>query len=121
MTYRVLLQRLARADLAESYNYAACRASLTADRWLDRFQGALGTLAHNPQRCPFARENGKVELELREFHFGKWPNVFRVIFTIDGYLVRILRIRRAQRRLLTRQQIEDALRAEPPANEDDGS
>lgn len=119
MTYHVLLQRLARADLAESYAHAARRAPLTADRWLDRFQRALGTLGHNPQRCPFARENGKVELELREFHFGKRPNVFRVIFTIDGPLVRVLRIRRAQRRLLTRRQIEDAFRADQLANEDD--
>jgi plasmid stabilization system protein ParE len=119
MTYRVLLQRLARADLAESYDYAARRAPLTADRWLDRFQRALGTLAHNPQRCPLARENGKVELELREFHFGKRPNVFRVIFTMDGPSVRVLRIRRAQRRLLTRRQIENALRADQLANEDD--
>ncbi len=86
MTYRVFFQRLARADLAESYNYAARRAPLTAGRWLDRFQRALGTLARKPERCPFARENGKVELELREFHFGKRPNVFRVIYTIDGAL-----------------------------------
>jgi plasmid stabilization system protein ParE len=56
MTYRVFLQRLARADLAESYDYAARRAPLTAQRWLDRFQRALGTLARNPQRCPFAHK-----------------------------------------------------------------
>jgi hypothetical protein len=45
---------------------------------------------------------------LRELHFGKRPNVFRVVFTIDGNTVRILRIRRAQRRWLTRRQTEDA-------------
>jgi plasmid stabilization system protein ParE len=119
MTYRVFLQRLAREDLAGSYGYVARRAPVTAGRWLDRFQRALGTLARNPQRCPFARENGKVELELREFHFGTRPNVFRVIYTIDGPLVRILRMRRAQRRLLSRRQIKQALRTEQPANEDD--
>jgi hypothetical protein len=36
------------------------------------------------------------------------PHVFRVIFTVDGASVRILRIRRAQRRALTRRQLERA-------------
>jgi hypothetical protein len=53
-----------------------------------------------------------VDVELREYLFGKKPYVFRVIFTIDGEVVRILRIRRAQRRYLTRSQIEEAFRAE---------
>jgi plasmid stabilization system protein ParE len=121
MNYYVIVQRLARVDLAGAYQYAARRAPQTASRWLDRFERALRTLARNPQRCPFARENGKVEVELREFHFGKRPNVFRVIFTIDEPAVRILRIRRAQRRLLTRRQLEDALRPEDPLNESDAS
>ena len=118
MTYSVVVQRLARADLVEAYHYAARRAPQTASRWLDRFETALTTLARNPQRCPFARENGKVDLDVREFHFGKRPNVFRVIFTIDGAAVRVLRIRRAQRRPLTRRQIEDAFRSQepPPSN-----
>jgi len=56
-----------------------------------------------------ARENRKVDIELREYLFGKRPFVFRVIFTIDGETVRILRIRRAQRRFLTRDEIDEAL------------
>ena len=120
MTHRVVLQRLARGDLADAYGYAARRAPHTAARWLDRFQTALGTLARNPERCPFARENGKVDVVLREFHFGTRPNVFRVIFTIDGAAVRVLRIRRAQRRMLTRRQIEHIVRDEPDGENDVG-
>jgi len=108
MSHHVLVQRLARKDLADAYQYAARRAPQTARRWLDRFEAALRTLAHHPERWPLARENGKVELEVREFHFGKRPHVFRVIFTVDGASVRILRIRRAQRRALTRRQLERA-------------
>jgi plasmid stabilization system protein ParE len=109
MTYAVDLQRLAFEDLREAYRWAAAGAPEAADRWLDRFQASLQTLDHNPERCPFARENGKVEVEIREFLFGKRPYVFRVVFTIDDETVRILRIRRAQRRLLTRIEIEEAL------------
>lgn len=110
MKFRVLLQRLALEDLREAYEWASRYAPHTAARWLDRFQDALNTLGTNPQRCPFACENGKVAVEVREFHFGKRPSVFRVIFTIEADTVRVLRIRRAQRRALTRRQIEDALR-----------
>jgi len=108
MPYRVVLQRLAVRDLDEAYRYAARHAPLTAGRWLDRFQAALATLADDPQRQPHARENGKVEAELREHPFGRRPNVDRSIFFVDGTTVRVLRIRRAQRRALTKRQIEEA-------------
>jgi plasmid stabilization system protein ParE len=108
MLYRVVLQRLANQDLEEAYIKVAKNAPWTASRWLDRFQMALQTLDTNPERCPTARENAKVSIELREFHFGKKPYVFRTIFTVDGQTVRILRIRRAQRRYLTRQEIDEA-------------
>jgi plasmid stabilization system protein ParE len=112
MSRRVVLQRLAAEDLDEAYRRAAENAPLAAARWLERFEASLATLAKNPERCPFARENGKTALEVREILFGRRPHVFRVIFTIDTDAVRILRILRAQRRLLTRSQIEAALEEE---------
>ncbi|MCA9124481.1 MAG: transposase [Planctomycetaceae bacterium] len=44
-----------------------------------------------------------------ELLHGHKPYVFRIIFVIDRSLVRILRVRRGQRRNLTEQQLEDAL------------
>jgi len=84
----------------------------TAFRWLQRFQGALETLDHNPERCPLARENDKVDVDVREFLFGKRPYVFRILFVIDGETVRVLRIRRAQRRFLRQGEIKDALESD---------
>ncbi len=110
MNFQVVLQRLARQDLREAYQWAARHAPETAKRWLDRFQDALRTLESQPERCPFARENLRVDVEIREFHFGKRPYRFRAIYTIEPPVVRILRIRRAQRRPLTRRQIDEALR-----------
>jgi plasmid stabilization system protein ParE len=108
MKYRVVVLRLAVVDLESAFAWAARRAPQTALRWLDRFHKALESLADNPQRCPLAKENPKVTIEIRELLFGRRPNVFRVIFTIRGDCVRILRIRRAQRRFLSRTQIEQA-------------
>jgi plasmid stabilization system protein ParE len=114
MTYRVILQRLAIQDLDDAFVWAARKAPATAARWLDRFQAALQRLDTNPQRCPRAREHLKVDVELREILFGKTPNAYRAIFTIDGDTVRVLRIRRAQRRPLTRKQIDEASEQEKP-------
>jgi plasmid stabilization system protein ParE len=75
--------------LDDAFVWAARRAPATAARWLDRFQAALQRLDTNPQYCPAARENRKVDVELREILFGKTPNVYRVVFMIDGDTVRV--------------------------------
>ena len=108
MSYRVVIQRLAVQDLDTAYQQAAKHAPQTAGRWLTRFEQAIATLSDYPERCPLARENTKTDLELREFLFGRRPNVFRVIYTINHDIVRILRIPRAQRRFLSKKQIRDA-------------
>lgn len=108
MKYRVVLQRFAQQDLDEACLWAAKRAPETAAKWLDRFHHALQSLAVHPDRCPLAAESRKAPFELREYLFGKRPYVFRVVFTIDSKTVRILRILRAQRRNLTRRQIDEA-------------
>jgi len=109
MTHRVVVQRLARQDLEEAYLWAARRAPETAARWLRRFQDALQTLNTKPERCPLAPESRKSDVSLRQWLFGKRPNVFRVVFAIDQDVVRILRILRGQRRFLSRKQIDEAV------------
>lgn len=109
MTYRVKLQRLAASDLQAYFEYVARFSRPDAIRWLDRFHAAMQTLDERPDRCSWARENGTVHVELREFLFGKRPAVFRVIFTIDADTVRVLRIRRGQRRTLSPDELRDSL------------
>ena len=111
MTYRVFLQRLAKDDLRTAHLWAAKRAPVSAARSLGRFQESLETLERNPQRCPLARESRKAGIEVREHHFGKRPYVFRSLFIVDESTVRILRIRRAQRRPLTLAELQQALNA----------
>jgi len=107
--YEVVLHSQARADLDDAFQNAARHAPDTACRWVDRFQQALNTLSRNPQRCPLAPESRFVDEDSHEFHFGRRPNVFRVFFWIDEPYVRILRIRRASRRDLTRRDLEQAI------------
>lgn len=107
--YHVIVQKRALADLQEADDYAARQAPTAAAQWLDRFQSSLKSLRHNPERCSLAHESPRSPRELREFLFGRRPNVFRVVFTIDGDAVRILRIRRSARRFLSQTDIRDAL------------
>lgn len=100
MIFQVRLQSAAVEDLDAAFQYAASHSPVSAERWLGRFKTALQTLEHNPNRCPLAAESSRSHRQLREFLFGKRPFVFRVIFTVDGDCVHILRICRAQRRPL---------------------
>lgn len=114
MIYRVILSRRAVNDLDESYLWAVRHAPFTAAAWRARFYDKLQTLTKNPQRCGFARENRKVPIEIRQLLFGKRPNIYRVLFTLDGGVVRILRIRRAQQRFLSRRELDEASGPELP-------
>jgi ParE-like toxin of type II ParDE toxin-antitoxin system len=109
MKSRVQLQRLAKRDLWAVYRRVTARAPATAARWLNRFERTLQTLDERPDRCPLAHESAKVRIDVRVLLFGRSPNVFRVLFTVGGDAVRILRIRRAQRRFLSRGELEESL------------
>jgi len=106
--YKVVFHTQAQADLDDAYHNAARQAPQTASRWVDRFEQALTTLSRHPERCPLAIETRFTSEEVHEFHFGRRPNVFRVLFWIDGSRVRVLRIRRASRRSLKSREINKA-------------
>jgi plasmid stabilization system protein ParE len=58
---------------------------------------AIRSLTTNPERCPLASEVSELGLELRELLYGKRPGVYRILFTIDGQTVNIVRVRHAAR------------------------
>lgn len=105
MKYRVRLQPAAIDDLDQAYRNAARHAPRTAARWYNRFYEALESLETNPQRCSKASENHRSKRELYQYLYGKRPNVFRVIFTVEDDTVWILRIHRAARRGLTQREL----------------
>ena len=85
-------------DLEKYYRFVWKQGGNQASAWYDRFIAHLKSLDRTPQRCPIARESKRVYFEVGEMHFGQHPNVFRILFTIDSDIVRILCIVRAQRR-----------------------
>lgn len=109
MKFKVVLQRHARRDIWGVHGWIAERAPLAADKWLDNLQAKIKTLEDAPDRCPLVAERHRLHFDVRELLHGHKPYIFRIIFVIDGRVVRILRIRRGQRRNLTEQQLKDAL------------
>ena len=88
MKYRVLIQPPAAEDLDEAYRWIAERSLTSAVRWLDSLLHAIRTLESFPRRCPRAPEDDAFEEEIRQLLHGE----YRVLFTIDGDLVRILHV-----------------------------
>jgi plasmid stabilization system protein ParE len=69
-------------------------------RWFRGLNEAIESLSTLPKRCRLAPENASVPFEMRQLLYGKRPHMYRVLFTIDGDVVYVLRIRHGRRRRL---------------------
>ena len=67
----------------------------SADRWLTRIRTAVLALAEDADRHPEADEATDLGLDLRCKLFDRRPHVYRILFTIDGKSVNVLRVRHA--------------------------
>lgn len=98
MAFRVELSASAERDSDEILTWLAKRhAGRTGINWYLGLQDALESLASMPFRCALAPENDGVPFELRQLLYGRRPHTYRILFTIEGEVVRVLRIRHARR------------------------
>jgi plasmid stabilization system protein ParE len=63
-----------------------------AARWYDGISDAIISLARNPLLGHKAQENERFPFELYELLYGKRMNKHRILYTIQGGVVSILRI-----------------------------
>ena len=74
--------------------WAENRSSEQAQCWFHGIYDAFDTLEQHPERCPLARENSLLPIELRELHYGLGDRpTHRIIFTVRPDSVVILTIR----------------------------
>jgi hypothetical protein len=59
------------------------------------------SLAEFPDRCPIAPENAKFLFEVRQLIYGRNPHWYRILFTIQGETVSVLRGRHGRRERLS--------------------
>lgn len=88
--YRVYIAGKAFDEIKSQFYYIRENSPQAAANWLRKIHVAIDTLERFPRRCSFARENEHVEDELRQLIFKKnW----RILFTIAGDVVHVLRVR----------------------------
>lgn len=95
----MVILRLAGCDIELAYQFAQRVAPAAAANWLAGLLKTVNSLSQQPQRCGRIWERLRLSEDLRELHYGRYPNVYRLIFTIKDDEVRVLRVIRSQRRL----------------------
>ena len=67
MKYRVIFTERAERELEQAAEWWAEHRSVDqARRWYAGFSDVIASLAQNPERCPFAPENGRFPYDIRE-------------------------------------------------------
>src|SRR5689334_19706499 len=102
MVFRVELAERAQRDVSAIYDWLHSeQAGDAGERWFGALRTAIASLSDVPSRCPLAPENRDASVEVRQLLYGRRPHIYRVLFTIEGDVVRVLHIRHARRRQAT--------------------
>lgn len=101
MAFRVETSAEAEADTEEIFDWLVSQhAGEAGMRWFLALEEAIASLATLPERCPPAPENTTFHFEVRQLLYGRRPNVYRILYTIEGDTVYILHIRHGRRKPL---------------------
>lgn len=93
--FELLLTEPARRDMEAAFTWwAEHRSAEQAARWYDGIANAIFSLQQMPQRCAAAPETQLLEQGIRQLPYGLGQRpTHRIVFTIDGNTVVILRVR----------------------------
>ena len=107
MTYHVtILPRAKRQMLDQALWWARNRSIEQAFGWLDGFEQALASLAHDPEQCPIARESDAFEFQVRQLHYGvRNKPTHRAVFEIRGREVIVHAIRHLAQQDMTPEEL----------------
>lgn len=95
-TYKVEPTKRALADADEAFMWLYNEAPEAALQWYDGLLEALRSLERSPLRWGLAREDIFFEQEIRQLIYGR----YRVLFSVEGKTVFVLRIRHGARETL---------------------
>jgi plasmid stabilization system protein ParE len=99
MAFRVEPTKTAKQDLRNILAWLRSQEAGEAGlRWYEGMEKAMASLAEFPARCPIARESASMPFEMRQLLYGSKRYRFRILFTIEGETVFILRIRRGSQK-----------------------
>lgn len=95
MAFQISFTRKALSDVmvAEKWVVEVGKGSLA--RWRTKFYRAIEALERDPNPYALSDEAERFGKPVREWHFGKYPHIYRIFFTIEGTSVVIHRLRHA--------------------------
>lgn len=94
--YRVEPTDKALVDAGKAYFWINEQSEEAALRWYEGLMKAFRSLEKNPLRCSLAPESAFFGEEIRQLIYGK----YRILFTVEGATVFVLRVRHAARESL---------------------
>lgn len=101
MAFRVEVTSKAKQDANAILEWLlAQHAGEAGLRWFRKLDQAIASLAELPARCRLAPEDASVPFEMRQLLYGHRPHTYRILFTIEGEVVYVLRIRHGRRSYL---------------------
>jgi plasmid stabilization system protein ParE len=102
MNFVVLTYRRADHDIRAAVLWMAENLSPRVARsWHAGLLAAVASLEANPERCPLADEAGELGVELRELVHRRRRTAYRILFTIAGDTVNVIRVRHTAQDRLT--------------------
>lgn len=108
MSYKLIIQPQAEADIEFIYRYIAAFSLMSARKWRAGIFSSIVALSVMPSRCPVIPESKDFEYEIRQLIYGKNTSCYRIIYHVveDSKEVRILTIRHASRQPLNIEDLE---------------
>ena len=92
--YRVVIQPRAEDDALAAFDWIAERSPAAAAHWLAGLRKAVAELAVRPLLHPLAVEvSERFGSPIREALHGKRRGVYRIFYTVDDDVIRVLAIR----------------------------
>ena len=106
--YRIIITGPAKQDIQNAHDWwAENRSQSAAEKWYLEIYQAFGSLKQMPKRCALAPEHDLLEQKVRQLLFGVGRRfTHRIIFTIDGDDVIVLRVRHSAQDVLSLKDLE---------------
>jgi plasmid stabilization system protein ParE len=97
MTYRVIVLPSAELDITNAAAWIADHSPAAAASWVEGIRDAINTLGVMPSRCPVAQGLLGGEMVVRQLLYGRRRQRYRILFTVKGDTVQVLRVRHGAR------------------------
>lgn len=100
MQLQVIITPSAKADIFEINTWLLENYPDSAEDWLWGISQAVTSLSKLPERCPVSSESEAFDVIVRQLIYGRKPNTYRILFSIQEEKVYILRVRSTSQKSL---------------------